>query len=337
MIPAPTRTEERVHGTGAFDANGEVTIRLPRRRPGQPAIVSRLIGATVEPDNPTVQDSFHRNVAEDGWGAPGDRPTDRGPPYIKTLDDGADQKYGVNGQSGTMLNNTAVARNWQIYEPIDAFNFDAYIAEPAAGAVSANVRWIGITGRVFRTNFAAGEGYLLAYDGAKLSLNAANAFGFDDLPQGFGFMDTIGIVPAAFGGIGIRLRFQCEGDTLRGKVWSATSTTEPVAWTIEATSLIYGQPGGVGVYWHANALILANSWDDFIVNVFQAPPIWDAYISDPDQLLNLIDSSVVPTSRWIPQIVNGQRLNPGEELVVIAREGTLGDQAVVTCSFVYST
>jgi len=66
MIPAPTRTEERARGTAVIDSNGEVSIRLPRRRPGQPCIVSRLIAAIPANSDNVLRDTFERVVAAGG-------------------------------------------------------------------------------------------------------------------------------------------------------------------------------------------------------------------------------------------------------------------------------
>jgi hypothetical protein len=129
----------------------------------------------------------------------------------------------------------------------------------------------------------------------------------------------------------INIRGRITGSTITGTVWAGAEPGAQ-ATAIDLDILTAGNVGATGEVAGVGGTI---QWDNLEVTPEAGSPIWDAYVNDTGQLINLIDSSVTATDRWIPQITNGQRLNPGEQLVIAPRAGITGTQVIVTGSFVY--
>lgn len=61
-------------------------------------------------------------------------------------------------------------------------------------------------------------------------------------------------------------------------------------------------------------------------------PSWDAYIGDPNDAKNLVDSSqgqLLP--RWVPALTNGQPIRNNETLTIIAKQTTPGTKLISGC------
>jgi len=323
LVPTPERTEERVRQLATVDANGRTTIRLPRRRVGQPCIVSRLIGATVAVTNPVLLDAFGR-VVVNGWGSP-----DTGPPYAVV--EGAATDFGVGSTAGVgSIFTTATGLRKSIASPIGVTDITLTGAQSVVGAFA---RQMGLMARV------QGDPMIDTYYCARCVMDAAGnttAIRIEKSINGVG-RTTLAIFtyPVALTAGLTQVRITCVGFTISASAWKDVEPSNP---QVSATDLDIPGAGGVGAFMNMNGADTSEGrFDNFLAESLQTGPIWDAYINSPDQLFNIVDSSIVPVDRWIPQIVNGQRLNPGEELVITSREGTPGTQAVVTCSFVYST
>jgi len=323
-VPTPTRTEEKIRQVATLDANGAATITLPRRRPGQPAIVSRLIGAIPASAADVLQDAFERTVlvAADTWGTP----APLGPAWVKIIDDGANQQYGVGAPTftagrGGFATLDAVARQFLIQAPVGVKDVDVFVRS-LLGPLTAGAQGPGIAARL---NAAGTLGYWMWVDGTNVSIRTGN-------PDGLG---TVLATVAKALAVPFNMRLNVVGSTISARAWAAAAI-EPTAWDLQVINLTLANTGGVGA-WARITTTNQYEFDDMIATSGIISPIWDAYIDSPSQLINIIDSSVTPTDRWIPQIVNGQRINPGEQLVIAPRSGQAGTQAVVTCSFVYAS
>jgi len=324
MIPAPTRTEERARGTAAIDANGEVSIRLPRRRPGQPCIVSRLIAAIPANSDNVLRDTFERVVAAGGWGTP-----DVGQPYVVQQGTAAFYSVGVGLGGGGVgkISPVASGSRQTIASPIELRDVTARGTLQFIPVLAAGLR-MGLTAR---QSDGFNYYYLVGIIGAagtvtdiQLNKNVAGTATT---------LATLTLPTALAAPVFVRL--DCVGSLISGSMWT---TSEPVSPMVSVIDFELPGPGGVGAFLDFNAADTdTGEFDNFLAGSATIPPVWDAYVDSTEQLINLVDSSIVPVDRWIPQIVNGQRLNPGEDLIVNGREGTVGTQAVVTCSFVYST
>lgn len=123
------------------------------------------------------------------------------------------------------------------------------------------------------------------------------------------------------------IRATITGGTITAKAW-AQGTVEPSAVNVTATDLsVTGQGNigaGIGIGGQA-----ANpfGFDNMIGTALSAQaPIWDAYLG-PVLAQNLVDSSIVAATRWVPTLATGQGMYRGEALNVVARAAPIG-QAV---------
>lgn len=317
-VPAPTRTEERVRQLTTTDTDGAGIIKLPRRRPGQPCIVSRLIAAFTPVQNPILRDSFERLVAAGGWGNP-----NVGPPYAVVS--GTAANYDVAGGVGQITLPATLTRH-AIASPVDLDEVSFLGHVMSNTGFDPTTSFMGLIARV-----AAGIDIYYALeiraDGLQLRLTK-------DIAGTITVLASITLAAALT--FPVAMRLACSGDTVSGSAWNDIEPDPPM---LAALDFDIPSSGGVGAF--ARSGVAAGSdvatFDNFLVEDVTTGPIWDAYINDEAQLVNLIDSSVIHITPWIPQIVNGQRLNPSEELRIVLREGAPIREAVVTCSFVYST
>lgn len=312
VVPHPTRTEERFRALGTLDTNGTTTIRLPRRRPGQPAIVSRLIAAIPAAAGDVLQDTFTR-VTANGWGTP----SPLGPAYV--ILEGAAATFGTDGALANLLNPAGSANTNGIHSPVGLANVRASVRYALGGGPVAGWRIRLIARAAAGVNYYYVEGVT---DGTPNIITV-------NLGKRVASVDTI-IATAATAALAPPqpMVLTCLGSAISGSIGAvALATTD---FTITAA-------GGVGAARVSTAVNQQVNYDDLSAAASAGSPIWDAYINDTGQLINLIDSSVDPVDRWIPQITNGQRLNPGEDLIVVPRSGVAGSGIIVTGSFVYST
>lgn len=317
-IPRPARIEERVRVVATLDGNGAATIKLPRRRPAQPAIVSRLIAAIPTGTTQILLDTFTRVIANT-WSSP-----DVGAAYAR-LGTGNTFDWDVAAGVGT-YQQPGAGTGAQVSAPNAMLNGNV-IAQVSGGTATS---FIGVC---FRQQGAADTYYAVL---ARLvNTPPIQINGIEVIRRDAGVTTVIAGPNAvtAFNPPGL-IRGVIDGTVITGQVWPVGSA-EPAA-QINAIDLTYRTAGNVGAAGITAGAGDTLSWDNLVANATTASPIWDAYINSTDQLINLIDSSVIAIDRWIPQITNGQRLNPGEELIVAPRDGIPSTQAVVTCSFVYS-
>lgn len=313
-IPSPQRTEERVRQLATLDATGTATIKLPRRRVGQPAIVSRMIAAVPAVSTAIARDSFNRAIAANGWGQ-----ADLGGTWAIVI--GTAANFRVTVASGGEFIGGGGEKVITLPGPLGDGNILLRINPNATSADAARVlaRWASST------------------DGYFLRLSTAGGIGFPVIQVFRRLAGVDAAISGASAGGALAapyfVRFALAGSTLSGTIWNPSVSVEPAP-QVQAIDTTFPNPGLIGV---GSAGANNMNFDDYVVTGSLSSPIWDAYINDTAQLLNLIDSSVTPVDRWIPQITNGQRLNPGEELIIVPRGGVSGTQIVVTCSFVYST
>ena len=276
--------------------------------------MSRLLGAVPAAAGNVLEDPFTR-VEANGWGTP----STIGPPYAVLGGNAAD--FSVNGTEGVIAN---VATLDTIASPLNLADVNA-ACRIFMGA--AGVGGVGSHRLIVRAADASNYYYIeLNYASFGATYNASN------LGRRVAGVDTVLVAGPNPGVASVFVRLVATGSTITASLWTA-SEGAPFA---TAQDLALTAPGSVGA--SRGAVINSTmSMDNLVVTSPGAIPIWDAYVNDSSQLINLIDSSVVPVDRWIPQITNGQRLNPGDELIVVPRSGQVGSQAIVTCSFVYST
>jgi hypothetical protein len=319
LVPTPTRSEERVRQLGTLTSAGRAEIRLPRRRVAQPAIVSRLIAAVKAIDNPILDDNFERIVAAGGWGSPS-----TGPAYSLVTGTAAD--FSVPGNTGRISIPADLTRQAiESFVNVADVSFNGFIMshsgfDPTTSFMGLFARGVG---GLFSDLYYAIE---VRADGVQVQLTKMLSGSRTVLAT---------ITPAVPLTFPVALNITCVGFLITGSAWNTAQPDPPM---LSAIDLDFPNSGSVGAF--AQSGVAAGTdvvdFDNFLVNDVTPGPTWDAYI-DNTQLINIIDSSVVPVDRWIPQIVNGQRLNPGEQLIILPREGRGNEQVVVTCSFVYST
>jgi hypothetical protein len=116
------------------------------------------------------------------------------------------------------------------------------------------------------------------------------------------------------------------GSRLEGSLWT---TSEPTTPDMATSDLSITTAGGAGCGFVRNAVANATIDFDNLTAAGAAPtPTWNAYVGPITELTNIVDSSISPLTRWVPQLVNGQRLFPGQILSIVASGAPAGSQLV---------
>lgn len=301
---------QHVRQQGIFDSAGEVTIEVVPARPGRPVTLSRLVAAVgLGTSDVVLQDGFERVVAT-GWGTP-----DIGEPWAAI--EGAETDFNVSGTVGVI---EASTNQREIASGIDAADLDILVQHVNNGPGAAN-NFYRVIARLQSDETAYALTAISDASSAwtSLAIQTRNAGGVYSTI-------AVTVLPAAVDEGGGFMRFTLSGPNLSGSVWNAV---EPAVPQVSAVDLSISAPGGVGVGSDLTAAVVS-SWDNLYVVTGGAAPIWDAFLNDSTQLQNLVDSSVDGTNRWIPQVVNGQRLEQGEKLIVVGRGGPPGQTAILS-------
>jgi len=305
---------ERVKAFGTYVGGSMEPIKVYTVRPGHPVTVSRLIVATNSFPGFMLLDQFERIVAPGGWGSP-----NVGLPYA--VQEGAAADFQVNLGVGQIASGGGVARHSVSsdvagFGPIDVSITGVITNVGAFPAASV----LGLTARQFLNLYY--EVFVRA-DGTQVSLGKYFA-GTETV------MATAALVPAL--APPIHLRLTCTANTISGSAWSGVEPSTPM---LEAIDFDLLTTGGVGALAQSSAAVAATAFfDTFVATAAPLLPIFDAYLGDPgikrgggaggstveaSNLQNIIDSSIFPTNRWVPQVVNGQRLFPGDQLFIVGR------------------
>jgi hypothetical protein len=272
--------------------------------PGDHWVITRMIAAVPGGQSATrVSDSFNRVVGQ-GWGTP-----NIGPPWVIVSGNGA-------SVTGTVGQTTAT--NDMEVDPAGLTDADLYLQVPLGGVPAASVR-INLMGRA-SSSANSGYGLEVLGSGALNSVNTVSLIRWDA-----GVRTILATVSPGAISVPITMHLRMISGVLSGSYWA---TTEPATPQVSAVDSTYSV-GGVGFYRGGSGAGTVQV-DNLLALAAAPTPIWDAYIGDPNQLANIIDSSVTAVSRWIPALVNGQPINPGDPFAVVATGMSAGAQAVLS-------
>jgi hypothetical protein len=292
----------RLSGVIGSDGTGTLTIDPQPSvfRAGRGTIQRVIASVPLPPSTNVVNDSFTTAVAS-GWGTP-----EVGPPFVVLAG-----TYSVAAGLGHIAGSPSVQSG---HFPISLADVDVYHQVAAIGGNTAALTGTRTLARVQ----AATDYYMLATTFSNPNITAIN------LAKRIAGVDTSlaasGVLAIAATNANLRLRIV--GASISGTCWAA-GTTEPTTPTLNVNDLSITAAGGIGAG-VGGQVGVAVDYDNFIGTAVQSQsPIWDAYLG-PVSPLNLIDSSVVPASRWIPTLATGQRVWRGEALNIVARSAPAG-------------
>lgn len=306
----PATIDSDGQGVLVFDFAGYMT--------GRRGIATRLI-AGIAPGGPASQvlaDSFTRVVAANSWGSP-----DIGPAY--TIPAGT--LFSVNGTRG--LKGTAAEGQAMAVAAVGAENGNAVATLSNMNLTLSRV--YGINAR------QVGTVGVQCWVGNAAPPNLGIALCAGDI----GVTDTVQLVASSkvFATLLIRMRLDWNDLTLRAKFWDSIDP-EPNDFDLAVTSpsIPAPVPGGVGIFGNSgpgtNLRFDADDFEVFSVPAAPLAPTWEAYIGDPNDPTNLVDSSQgIALPRWVPALVNGQPIFQGDVLRIVATGGSPGETLVASC------
>ncbi len=303
---------QRIRSSGVIgsDGIGVIPFDLTGYLTGRRGVITRMIaGLSIGRAATLAQDSFTRTVAS-GWGSPS-----IGPDYLVF----GNNASSVNGSQGILNNNSSSNTRFEVL-PLDVGSCDitfliASVAASPSDWVSAIILFKD-TGNFYRFTYSIAAG-----DPRTLTI-----------AKQVGGSGTVLATTTKNGAPPVKLRFRKAGTLLQGKMWVA-SALEPTTWDLEFDD---NPPGldGIGAVGAAavtfTATIAANI-DDLLVVGTVENPIWDAYIGEPSDPSNLVDSSQgVALPRWVPSLVNGLPVSSGDVLTIVASDGAAGSELVAS-------
>lgn len=302
------------------DSNGSGTIEydFSSYLSGRKGIITRMI-AGVAPggaSSAVLLDSFTRVVAANAWGTP-----DTGPPWAITVG----TLFSVNGTTG--LKGSAADGQAQAAAAVGVENGNAVATLSNMNLTLSRV--YGITAR------QVGTVGVQCFVGNAAPPNLGIALCSGDIST----TDTVQLIASSkvFATLLIRMRFDWNDRTLRAKFWDSIDP-EPDDFDLAVTSpsIPAPAPGGVGIFGNSGPGTV-NRFNADDIEVFSTPatpaaPTWEAYIGDPQDPTNLIDSSQgLALPRWVPSLVNGLPVFQNDRLRIVASGGTAGDLLVSSC------
>jgi hypothetical protein len=314
-LPAPDIS--RIRTSATIDANGlgllvfDFTGYLSGRR----GVITRMIAGLavgVGELADLASDSFTRTVV-DGWGS-----ADVGGTYVLSGVDPA-ANFDVDGDEGTITGGTQGAHLATL--PLNVVNCTMLASFVNLGGGGASERY-GLAARyVDVNNYVAGG---VSGNASPWTLH---------IRQVVGGVDTQLVSTTKALTFPVNCRFTLDDQVLSVKAWNDDGSPEPADFDIAAGNGPTAVAGSVGCYYNAPAGTFTRRYDDFLVSTAEpANPTWDAYIGDPQNPGNLIDSSQgIALPRWVPSLVNGQPIFQGDALTIAAIGGTPGSELVASC------